>query len=361
MANTNNARKTFTNLSDPQQIRELNRQMEWIWHQLMGGLTEKAFSAAATKRNLITIQNTIAESIKADDVVAVRLKAALAEFVVASIAVADLDLATVTDLISSALTLEQGVADSMYITNLAITSANLLNATIGKLVVKGEDGEYYNIIIGSDGVIKTETVELTEKEIENGITSSGQQIIEETINAEAINGKNIRGNQGIFDKIVTAALSAGKITANDAIIASASIPELYSATIHAIEGSLNLQSNESINIIVNKIVDSMTTYNAIADNNFDSLYGLINSIDRELNRYFVFDENGLVISIKDENGEPASIWSTVTDEIGYHIRRQDLKDYVFSAYRDRVRVQKLEIGNIMVKASSAGGWVWTRR
>lgn len=37
-------RITLGNLTEPQQLRELNRQLEWIWNQLLGGLSEKSLS-----------------------------------------------------------------------------------------------------------------------------------------------------------------------------------------------------------------------------------------------------------------------------------------------------------------------------
>ena len=37
-------RMTLNNLSEPQQLRELNRQLEWVWNQLMGGLTSRSLS-----------------------------------------------------------------------------------------------------------------------------------------------------------------------------------------------------------------------------------------------------------------------------------------------------------------------------
>lgn len=40
-------RVTLTNLSEPQQMRELNRQMSWIWDQLLGGLSLKALNSSA--------------------------------------------------------------------------------------------------------------------------------------------------------------------------------------------------------------------------------------------------------------------------------------------------------------------------
>ena len=46
--NVNAARQrlTLSNLAEPQQMRELNRQLEWIWAQLMGGLSKKSLSSA---------------------------------------------------------------------------------------------------------------------------------------------------------------------------------------------------------------------------------------------------------------------------------------------------------------------------
>ncbi len=40
-------RITLNNLSEPQQVRELNRQLSWIWDQLLGGLSMKSLNASA--------------------------------------------------------------------------------------------------------------------------------------------------------------------------------------------------------------------------------------------------------------------------------------------------------------------------
>ena len=98
----------------------------------------------------------------------------------------------------------------MYITNLAITSANILNATIGELVLKGEDGGYFRLVIGSDGMIKTEEVTLTDGEIEAGVTTNGNQIVETTINTEDLNAVNIKAASAIIDEIVSTSLTTRK-------------------------------------------------------------------------------------------------------------------------------------------------------
>ncbi len=84
-----------------------------------------------------------------------------------------------------------------------------------------------------------------------------------------------------------------------------------------------------------------------------------------LSLWFTFDnERGFIVrkpAYTDEGGveHAASIWSTVTDEIGYHIYRSDLAEAVGSFYRDRLRTQGIQIGEMLVKSTSGGGWAWT--
>lgn len=181
------------------------------------------------------------------------LNAKVAEIVFLTASTGEFDLATIKNLLSNALVLEEGLAGSMMITNLAVTSANLLNATIGKLVIKGEDGKYYAVMVGSDGVIHTQPVEVTEDEIAAGETEGGMQIVEETINAQSINGQTIKAQEALFNTVLTAALNAGKITANDAMLASATIPLLYSTAIKALGNTLDISANESIQLIVGEV------------------------------------------------------------------------------------------------------------
>lgn len=181
------------------------------------------------------------------------LNAKVAEIVFLTASTGEFDLATIKNLLSNALVLEEGQAGSMMITNLAVTSANLLNATVGKLVIKGEDGNYYAVMVGSDGVIHTQPVEVTEDEIAAGETDSGMQIVEETINAQSINGQTIKAQEALFNTVLTAALNAGKITANDAMLASATIPMLYATAIKALGNTLDISANESIQLIVGEV------------------------------------------------------------------------------------------------------------
>ena len=161
------------------------------------------------------------------------------------------------NLLSEALVLEQGSADSMYITNLAVTSANLLSAMLGKLVLKGQDGKYYQVMVGADGTIHTQEVEPSEVEIEAGETESGLGIVDTSANFADLTAQNIKGNEGIFQAILAQSMTAGKLTAGEAMIASATIPTLYATSIQAIGNSLDLSANESISLMVGGNVQAL--------------------------------------------------------------------------------------------------------
>lgn len=185
------------------------------------------------------------------------LHAAIIQALHAEVGVGEFTLAEVKNLLSEALALEQGTAGSMYITNLAVTSANLLSAMLGKLVLKGEDGKYYQVMIGSDGTIHTQEVEPSEAEIEAGETESGQGIVDTSANFADLTAQNIKGNEGIFQTILAQSMTAGKLTAGEAMIASATIPTLYATSIQAIGNSLDLSANESISLIVGGNVQAL--------------------------------------------------------------------------------------------------------
>lgn len=185
------------------------------------------------------------------------LKAAIIEVLHAEIQVGTFTLAEVENLLAEALVLKKGTAESMYITNLAVTSANLLSAMLGKLVLKGEDGKYYQVMIGADGTIHTQEVQPSEAEIEAGETESGQGIVDTSANFADLTAQNIKGNEGIFQTILAQSMTAGKLTAGEAMIASATIPTLYATSIQAIGNSLDLSANESISLIVGGNVQAL--------------------------------------------------------------------------------------------------------
>ena len=217
-------------------------------------ITAQTIQTDAVTAALANVLSLAAEDIRAGRLSADRLSAVLAEIISVQAQVGSFDLSTVTNLVSSALTLRQGFADSMTIVNLAVTSANLLNATIGRLVVLGEDGRYYEIGVGADGVIHTSEYAPTQQELNEGVTSDGRAIVTaETVNAQTIAGQTIAAREGVIGAVLTSALTAGKITASEALLASASIPMLYAASIKSLGDTIDISANRSITLMAGQM------------------------------------------------------------------------------------------------------------
>lgn len=286
--------------------------------------------------NFAHIFELVANQIEAGNVETDALAAQLAQIVSLTATVAEIGYADIKDLTTDEAIITDGVAKSLYINRLMVTSANILNATLGELVLKGEDNQYYKVFVGSDGNIRTESVTVDAGEIESGVTESGNQIVETTINAERLSAATIKGDSAIIAEIFTQALTAGKITAAEAMLATAAIPALYTTSVEAMGNSMTFSANERIQFILGEI--------------------------NKMGLWFTFDNNdGLIIqkpAWTDENGveHPASIWSTVTDETGYHIRNATVPGgNVASFYKDRLKVDTIEIGDTLVRKMDDGG------
>lgn len=281
-----------------------------------------AIDADAIKAVTAEIQKIATEELTTDE-----LYAAMAKITVLSAGTGSFDLATVKNLLSNALILQEGVADSMMITNLAVTSANLLSATIGELVLKGDDGKYYRVYVGADGTVYTEEVTVSGEEIAAGQTSTGHQIVETNANIKNLNAQNIKAASAIIDTIVTNALTAGKITATDALIASATIPTLYTTAIKAIGDTLDLSANESITLIVGKQSKTYRQEDEPKEANFGDLWVVPSTgqtfqcsavaSDNVALPTFALDSNGNLVYTSGEGQEDLEMYINDEGELVY--------------------------------------------
>lgn len=275
------------------------------------------------------IDEAVITSAQIDD-----LNAVVAEIIHAQVATGDFSLAEIKNLLANALILEQGSAGSMTITNLIVTQANMLGAVIKNLVIPGEDGKYYEIVVGTDGNLSTEEVTVTEGEIEAGELDDGRQIVTTTVNAESINGTSITAQQAILNTILTQALTAGQITAGEALIASATIPTLYTTSIEAIGNGLTFSANEKIQMIVSNLngtTEDLTAYIAATNAELENLQG---QIDGAITTWFY--------KVPPENtNPPASEWTT-TEQKNIHLG--DLYYDTITGYCYRWQVQNNAYG-----------------
>lgn len=191
------------------------------------------------------------------------LQAEIAKIITLAAQDGKFDFASIKDLLAQAMIIEEGVAGSVTIKNLVATQANILGATLGELVLQGADGNYYNITVRSDGTISTERVTLTSGEISAGQTSGGKQIVATTANVDALNATDIKAQSAIISSIFTGALQAGKISAQEAFLASATIPELRVTALKALGDTLDISANEQIRLLAGELAQLQVDQDSI--------------------------------------------------------------------------------------------------
>ena len=270
-----------------------------------GSITTDELYAAIAKILALEVGNITAENIETD-----ALAAVLGEFVKIYAEYAGLDFATIKDLTADEFIFRLGVAGEVYIDRLAVTSANIIAAVLGEMVLKGDDGKYYRLHVQADGTITTEQIEVTEGEIASGTTSGGQTIIETTLNVRDLNAQTIKGSSAIITEIFTDALTAGKITAGQAMIASATIPELSATVIRAIGESIDISANSTIQLLI--------------------------QTDEALKAWFTFAEEGL------RTGRAGSTYSTLVNDVGFHVQQQG--EIIGSFARRALHTEAVRIG-----------------
>lgn len=281
---------------------------------------------AAAFANLFEI---VANNIRAGTVTTDALDAVMASLVSASVGVLDVGFEHVKDLVADQSIIRAGEADALFIDRLSVTSANMVNAVISRLILvddSGTDPAYYAVNVGSDGTINLEEVELSQEEIDAGQTSDGKPILTDTIVADDINGENIYGVNAIVATILTDALNAGQITATEALLASARIPALYTTAIAALGDTLTFSANQTIQFLL----------------------GVANNV----NAWFTFGANGLEVR------QGNSKWHTTTKADGFYIDHDEVAGHVGAFHEDTFEPRSIRMGRIIAKGNSSGGWSW---
>lgn len=136
----------------------------------------------------------------------------------ANIKNATIKFAQIEGLTAGSALIQEAVGDKVMIADLAVTEANMVSLTLGSLVLKGEDGCFYSILVGEDGQVKTELKQIVNDDIKDLSLNAGEKLIEGSITAGCLNVKEIFANKALIGAIRTVNLDAAEITANKAFI-----------------------------------------------------------------------------------------------------------------------------------------------
>lgn len=172
-------------------------------------------------------------------------------------------------------------------------------------------------------------------------------------------------------------LSGGKfnaIAANEVLIASAEnanngvgdgTPDLGGSYIWMHDVNIGTEENPSyqkqldigttgtISVNVDSLRIKTFTENDIEDYTVDD-YIYNTPINKQINTWFDFNEDGLTIS----NKESTNLWKTVTGIDGYSVKYND--EIKFSVRQDKCQTNSIKIGDLVIKKSAKNGMVWVK-
>lgn len=267
-------------------------------------ITAEKIKAGALDAITVGAVTAKVESLTASDITTDRLAAALAAFTVITAGTAEFDRATVQHLVAQALNLEFGTAGEVFINNLRVAYAQMVQATIGNLCIKASDGKYYRIDVTSGGNVTAMPVSVSEGEINAGQTDDGRVIVETNITAESLNTSNLLATHALINRIDAARIDVDELFAREAFI-----------------GKLNTTDISSNSYIQQSIVDKVT--------------GSIEQFAR-------LDNGGLHVGEKGKPGEVLIDSDSVDVRVG---------GKVFSSFGD----DYVEFGNQQMRRTSDGG------
>ena len=189
---------------------------------------------------MLTAFNAVIQELEAGHVDAQTLTAAFGYLTVLEAATASFNRATVTHMVANALNLDgYGTMDEVMIHNLSVLFAQVVDATIGNLCLKASNGVYYLIDVAADGTVTAtaKDPQPTAQEIENGVTSGGQHIVETSITAQEMSTGTLHATYMLVNKIDAARIDVDSLVAREAFISRLATQEIISdSTIRMIAG-----------------------------------------------------------------------------------------------------------------------------
>lgn len=164
------------------------------------------------------IANLTAQHINSEDISTDELAAALANITVLSAGTGYFDRNTVTHLVASALNLQYGSGQDVFIQNLRVNYAQMVSAAIGNLCIKASDGNYYAIDVAQNGNVTATLTAVTASEIAAGQTSGGRTILDTDIVATNLSTSNLLGTYALVNQIDASRIDVDQLFAREAFV-----------------------------------------------------------------------------------------------------------------------------------------------
>lgn len=203
-------------------------------------VTSDKIAANAVTAGKIAAGAINADKIDANAISAINAKLGTAVIVDGYIQNADIDYAHVKDIaideaiITTSIT-EKGIADRLYINRLMVSYGQMVEATIGDLVIGASNGNYYHIDVDwdEDGIptlVPTQVTTPSAAEIAAGHTSDGKTIIEDVGTFNELSSEDFYAINAIIDRITAKRIDVDELWARQAFINKLMVTDISSNT-----------------------------------------------------------------------------------------------------------------------------------
>lgn len=174
------------------------------------------------------------------------LNATVATIADAQIKNADIDFAQINGVAAGTVITAEMIGDKVLIKNLMVTEAMIGELTTGELIVRGEDGGMYAIVVDEDGTIRAEKKYIVNDDIEDLVINAGEKLVKGSILADNIGAEQIQAQHLSAGSITTAALQANCVDAGKIKAGAITTSHLSSE----VGKELDISSNSSVTIRV---------------------------------------------------------------------------------------------------------------
>ena len=184
-------------------------------------LAAQAVTAEKIKAGTITADRIDVEDLAAAFATVNVLEAAIADIAEATIQSADIGFAQIKDASVQNLIAHDAVTDKYYIDKLAVRSAQMVQATVGELIIKASDDHYYRLDVNAQGALTPTDVtsNLTNAEKTAGVTSDGHSaIIETDLTVNDLSASNMKAINALIDKLTASRIDVQELFARQATI-----------------------------------------------------------------------------------------------------------------------------------------------
>ena len=183
----------------------------------------------------------------------------MAEIAQANIGRANIGFGQIKDLVTDKAIITQGVNGKLYVTDLAVTEANMVSLTTGALMVKGMDGAFYQITVDEKGAIKPVLVQVEGDNVANA-TIPGGKLIENTITARELNVEQIFANEAVMIELTANMGKFADLFANEAVVGQLETYVIKSDFLRIVAEHIKLEglvtANENFKILLDGSIEA---------------------------------------------------------------------------------------------------------